>query len=174
MSSVFISHVEEEVGLALEIALGLEKRGYSTWCYEVDSVPGVSYLLQTAQAIEQADVIILIISRRSVTSHQVTREVERGHESGKQFVPVLVDLNHVEFQAAQPTWRQALGTATSLTISPGDAEANSARLASGLQALGISPGGPVDKRRLEVLRAALTRHSRPAGAGTRAGGAMCS
>ena len=47
MSDVFIAHVEEDADVALEIALSLEEAGYTTWCYEVDSIPGPSYLIQT-------------------------------------------------------------------------------------------------------------------------------
>ena len=43
MSDVFISHVEEDKDVALEIARGLTAAGYTTWCYEEDNDPGVSY-----------------------------------------------------------------------------------------------------------------------------------
>jgi hypothetical protein len=36
MSDVFISHAEEDVSVALELAQGLRAAGYSTWCYEED------------------------------------------------------------------------------------------------------------------------------------------
>ena len=54
MSDVFISHVEEDTEIALQIALGLEEAGYTTWCYEIDNIPGPSYLIQTGQTVEQA------------------------------------------------------------------------------------------------------------------------
>ncbi len=38
MSEIFISHVEEDADIALEIALGLEEAGYTIWCYEIDSI----------------------------------------------------------------------------------------------------------------------------------------
>jgi len=52
VSDVFISHVEEDADIALEIALGLEEAGYTTWCYEADSIPGPSYLIRTGQPVE--------------------------------------------------------------------------------------------------------------------------
>ncbi len=165
MSTVFISHSGDDGRLALEIALDLEEHGYSTWCYEVDSVPGVSYLVQTGEAVERAAVVVVVISRRSLTSHQITREVERAHESGKHFIPLLVDLTHPEFQAAQPTWRQALGTATSLPVTAGDRRATSARIASGLLGLGIAPDRSPNAERLTRIQAALASlpHSGAAG-----------
>ncbi|MGQ0703070.1 MAG: TIR domain-containing protein, partial [Gemmatimonadales bacterium] len=159
MGTVFVSHSEQEAILALEIALGLEEHGYSTWCYEVDSVPGPSYLVQTGDAIERAEAVILVISRQSLASHQVTREVERAHESRKQFIPLLVDLTHPEFQAAQPTWRQALGTATSLAIVPGDRGATASRLVSGLRALGLSPAPAPSEDRIRQIQKELNRRS---------------
>ncbi len=41
MRDVFISHVAEDSAIALEIALGLEEVGFTTWCYELDNVPGL-------------------------------------------------------------------------------------------------------------------------------------
>ncbi len=116
MSEIFISHVEEDAEVALEIALGLEEAGYTTWCYEVDNIPGPSYLIQTGQAVEQAKALVLIISPHSLSSHQVTKEVIRAHEGGKVFIPVLRDITHIEFQNRQPEWREALGAATSMRI----------------------------------------------------------
>jgi hypothetical protein len=42
MPDIFISHVEEDSAVALQIAHGLEAVGYTTWYYERDSVPGLS------------------------------------------------------------------------------------------------------------------------------------
>lgn len=98
MSDVFISHVEEDSDVSLELALGLEKAGFTTWCYERDSIPGTSYLIQTGRAIEQCKAVILVISPHSLGSNQVTKEVVRAHETGKQFIPVLRDITHPEFQ----------------------------------------------------------------------------
>jgi len=52
VSDVFISHVEEDADIALQITIGLEEAGYTTWCYEADSIPGPSYLIRTGQPVE--------------------------------------------------------------------------------------------------------------------------
>ena len=51
---IFISYVEEDSYVALQIAGALEAKGYNTWYYERDSVPGPAYLAQMGDAIEQA------------------------------------------------------------------------------------------------------------------------
>ena len=142
MSDVFISHVEHDADTTLEIAQGLEGARYSTWYYERDSVPGPSYLLQTGQAIEDCQVVVLLITRRSLGSHQVTREVERAHECGKRIIPVRGDLTHAEFQNLQPEWRQAVGAAASIRIGRGGPSAIIAHVTRGLEALGVQPSLP--------------------------------
>ena len=105
MGDVFIAHVEEDADVALEIALSLEEAGYSTWCYEVDSIPGPSYLIQTGKAVDEAKAVVVVISPHSVSSRQVTKEVVRAHETDKEFIPVRRDITHIEFQNRQPEWR---------------------------------------------------------------------
>ena len=79
MADVFISHIEEDADLVLQLAAALENVGYSTWYHERDGVPGVSYLVQTSQAIEECRAFLLVISKESLASHQVTKEVVRAH-----------------------------------------------------------------------------------------------
>jgi len=116
MSDIFISHVEEDADIALEIALALEEVGYTTWTYEVDSIPGLSYLVQTGEAVELSKVMLLVISPHSLGSRQVTSEVVRAHETNKSFIPLLRGITHAEFQNRQPEWREAVGATTSIRI----------------------------------------------------------
>jgi TolB-like protein/ketosteroid isomerase-like protein len=152
MHDVFVSHVEPDATLALEIALGLEQAGYRTWCYEHDTVPGVSYLIQTGQAVEDCTVMVLVISQQAIGSRQVTKEVVRAHESNKQFIPVLCDVTHAEFQAREPEWREALGAAASIRLMGKGAAGAIPRIIDGLERLHVRPSGPADPDRLEALR----------------------
>jgi len=155
MSDVFISHVEEDAEIALEIALGLEEAGYTTWCYEIDNIPGPSYLIQTGQAVEQAKALVLIISPHSLGSRQVTKEVIRAHETGNEFIPVLRDITHVEFQNRQPEWREALGAASSIRIPMEGVADIIPRIISGLKASGILPGSQPEVAHIARIRKTL-------------------
>jgi hypothetical protein len=155
MNHIFISHVEEDADIALEIALKLEKAGYTTWFYELDSLPGPSYLLQTGAAIEQSLAVILVISPNSLGSQQVTREVVRAHESSKYVIPLLRDISHVEFQNRQPEWREALGSATSTLIPQEGISGIFDRIVNGLKAKDIHPTSKPDVSRLERIRRML-------------------
>jgi formylglycine-generating enzyme required for sulfatase activity len=140
MADVFISYVEEDGQAAEELARGMEAAGHSAWYYERDSIPGPPYLVQVSDAIERASAVVLLISRDSLSSNQVTIEVVRAHESGKPFVPVLIGITHAEFQQRQPTWRIALGASTSIRVPPQGAAAIVSRVVQGLRALGLQPG----------------------------------
>ncbi|MEI7901616.1 MAG: toll/interleukin-1 receptor domain-containing protein, partial [bacterium] len=139
MKDLFISHAEQDGRLTKELASGLEKRGFTTWYYERDSVPGLSYLLQTAQAIRESKVVVLIISKSSLCSNQVTKEVVRAHEENKPFLPILFKLSHVQFQSKQDEWREALGSAASISVSRCGISDILPRIEQGLQALRIMP-----------------------------------
>lgn len=156
MSDIFISHVEEDADVALTIALGLEEVGYSTWCYELDSIPGPSYLLQTGQAVANSKVVVVVISPHSVGSRQVTKEVVRAHETGKDFIPVRRDISHIEFQNRQPEWREAIGAAASIGIPEEAAPTILPRIIAGLTTLGIHPAKKPDSARIEQIRKALS------------------
>jgi hypothetical protein len=58
MNYLFISHVEEDRSVALELAALLEEAGFRTWYYERDCYPGLSYLIQTGQAIEDSAAVM--------------------------------------------------------------------------------------------------------------------
>jgi hypothetical protein len=137
MNPVFISYVEKDAKIAVEIAQGLEKAGYQTWYYERDSIPGVSYLITTGQTVAQSQAFILIISPNSMTSPQVTKEVVRAHETGKPFVPVLYGISHADFQQRQPEWREAIGSAASIAIPKRGVSTILPRIVEGLEKLGV-------------------------------------
>ena len=155
MSDVFIAHVEEDADVALEIALRLEEAGFTTWCYEVDSIPGPSYLIQTGRAVEQAKTVVVVISPHSVGSRQVTKEVVRAHESGAEFIPILRSITHIEFQNRQPEWREAIGAASSIRIPQEGVAEIVPRIISGLRLLGIDSSLKTNTSRIRQISRAL-------------------
>jgi len=140
MSHVFISHVEEDQALARRIADYLETQGYRAWYYERDSVPGVSYLIQTGEAIQRAVAVLLIVSPDAIGSYQITKEIVRAHEVGRPFIPVLRDISHAEMQTREPEWREALGAAASVRIPPTGLDGILPKIVAGLHFLGLRAG----------------------------------
>jgi hypothetical protein len=136
---IFISYVEEDGGIAEEVARGLEAAGYSTWYYQRDSAPGPAYLLQVLQAIEDCQAFVLIASPHAVKSHQVTKEVVKGHEYNKLFIPLLSDITDAGFKEKQPQWEMALGAATSVEIPDSGVSSVMPGVLRGLKISGIEP-----------------------------------
>jgi hypothetical protein len=144
MSDLFISHVEEDRGIVLELARGVESAGFTTWYYERDCDGGASYLVQTRQAVVDSQAVLLIVSRDSVGSTQVSREVVRAHESNKPIIPLLHGISDAEYKRRQPEWEEAIGAATSLEIPDGRVEAILPRVLRGLKKMEVEPkGSPV-------------------------------
>ena len=144
MADIFISHVEEDASVALDLAQALEHSGFSVWYYERDTVIGPSYLVQIGEAIDGCHAVILLISSHSLSSFQVRQEVIRAYESQKPFLPLLIDVSHAEFQTRQPEWRAALGAAASLRIPPEGIRPILPQLTQGLATLRIHPRRPCD------------------------------
>ena len=148
VTDIFISHVEEDSAAALQISDALEAAGYSTWCYERDSVPGPSYLLQTADAIDRSKAVVVIVSPHSLGSNQMTKEVVRGQQGAKPFLPVLISVSSAKFAARQPEWIEAIGEATSIEVPRGGVASVLPRIVAGIEALDFEassePGRHVD------------------------------
>lgn len=157
MSHIFIAHVEEDADIALSIALGLEEAGYRTWCYEVDSVVGTSYILRTGEAVAESEAVAVIISPNSLSSSQVSKEIVRAHESGKDFLPILRGISHVEFQQRQPEWREAIGSATSINVPEEGVTALVPLVIEGIKSLGIKPNLRVNTSRVNRVKRALDK-----------------
>ncbi len=159
MRDIFISYVEEDSRIATQLAEGLDAAGYSVWYYERDGVPGASYLLQTRAAIEGCQAVILIISPDSVTSEQVTLEVVRAHESKKHFIPLRSNISHAEFAERRPEWAQALGAATSTSISPENISTVLPRILLGLRKMNIAPRPGLVTDEMGVITAEMIREA---------------
>ncbi len=144
MPDIFISYASEDVTVAVELATGLAYVGYDTWYYDKDSLPGGDYLAEVSTAIEAAKALIVLVSEYSLSSRQVNNEVVRAYESGKLFVPVLLGIDHATFQERQPTWRQALGSATSIRLPAGGIPAILEKVIAGLRRLDVQPSGATE------------------------------
>ena len=149
----------EDSPVAIPIATALEARGYSTWYYERDSVPGPAYLAQMCESIARSQAVVIIISQLALGSNQMTTEVVRAHESNKPLIPLLKEISHEEFQTQAPVWRQALGASTSMAVTEERVEEVVDRVVEGLGALGIKP----DDRRVEEDRSRIMREAQAMG-----------
>jgi hypothetical protein len=153
---LFIIHVSRDARVALELALELERAGYRTWCYELDSHPAVpSYVDNILRGIEDAQVLLALVSPRSLQKpEQVTAEINYGRAGKKTLVPLLLDLTDAEFEDRLPEmWRDAFGLAPRVRVDPRRVYKATERIARGLQDSGRTPRQADDSRsRVDMLR----------------------
>lgn len=152
MSSVFISYVEEDHDIALAIAEGLQAAGYSTWYYERDSLPGLTFLVQINKAITGCQAFVLILSPQSLRSEEVKKEVESAYNKRKAFLPVMSGVSYGDV-SKEEFYSQALGTATAVQVPKEGVNAHLIRrLVGGLQVMGILPGEKAEEAPPEAPR----------------------
>ena len=89
MASLFLSYDHADAGRAAPIAEALEKAGHEVW-WDRHIKGGAEYNEEIEAAVEKADAVVVLWSKRSVKSAWVRDEAAEGRERGK-LVPVLID-----------------------------------------------------------------------------------
>jgi WD40 repeat protein len=91
MSDVFISYSRRDIAFARLIREALQQSQIDTWI-DWDRIPvGERWWQEIAEAIEGANVFMLIISRSSLGSKVCRDEIELALKNHKRIVPILVD-----------------------------------------------------------------------------------
>jgi TolB-like protein len=89
---VFISYASADFGLAERVCAELEAAGLLCWIAPRDVVPGEFYADAIVRAIDAATVLVLVLSKNSVDSPHVLREVERASSKRHPLVSFRIDL----------------------------------------------------------------------------------
>jgi TIR domain len=94
--SVFVSHAAVDGPIAERLAMGLQAVGYNSWYAEWELKAGDSIVTKIQAALSACDILIIALSRRSVTSSWVNRELNSvlmAQLSGQQVlvIPVLIE-----------------------------------------------------------------------------------
>lgn len=137
-NSFYICHGAEDSIFARNLARHLNEVGYSNWYYQRDAVPGVSLLSQSDQAIDHSLASIVIISRDTIESVDLIREVRHAYVNDCPLIPVLLDMSAEEFSSLKPAWGTMLGPIPKIEVAQGAAKQLADRLKTAADALGIS------------------------------------
>lgn len=89
MATVFLSYDHDDVERAAPIAAALEKAGHSVW-WDRHIHGGAAYNDEIETAVEEANAVVVLWSKRSVRSTWVRDEAAEGRDQNK-LVPVLLD-----------------------------------------------------------------------------------
>jgi TolB-like protein/thioredoxin-like negative regulator of GroEL len=87
----FVSYASADRTLAESLTADLEQRGLSCWIAPRDVPAGAQYADAIVRAINEARALVLILSKESINSSHVGREVERACSKKKQIIAVRLD-----------------------------------------------------------------------------------
>jgi len=95
LGKVFISYSSRDKTFVRKLANEIEKRGYLTWLDEKEIVAGDYLPKKIGEAIETSKVIIVVLSKNSISSRWVQYEINNALQrmiKGKvRLIPVLID-----------------------------------------------------------------------------------
>ena len=91
MTKIFLSYSRADIPLARRIDETLQARGMETWVDWSDVQPAEDQMQEYLHAIEQAEVVVVLLSSASIASPYRRREVEHAVSVQKRLIPVVLD-----------------------------------------------------------------------------------
>ena len=90
-AAIFISYASQDAAVASAVVTALERQGLKCWIAPRDVVPGALYADEIVRAINDAQVVVLILSAQAVASPHVGKEVERASSKHRRIVTLRTD-----------------------------------------------------------------------------------
>ena len=85
-ATVFISYASQDAAVADSIVESLEQHGLRCWLAPRDVRPGAEYAEAIVRAINEAEAVVLVLSKSAIASDHVGREVERAASKHKPII----------------------------------------------------------------------------------------
>jgi hypothetical protein len=117
LSRLFVSYSRRDAEPVTLLARKLEASGHHVWLDRSAIQAGALWQEAIARGIRSADVVVLVLSRQSVESDNVEKELGLAYVTGKPII--LAVLSPVPVPS---DWRYALAGVEPIIISPGDIE----------------------------------------------------
>ncbi len=94
---VFISHIEKDKDLAIDLGAELVRAGFAVWNPYEMIYPGDNWEKETGKALEESEIMVVLVTSASRRSEVVTRHVQFALTSSSshyqaRLVPVVVKL----------------------------------------------------------------------------------
>jgi hypothetical protein len=88
---VFVSYASQDTAVAHAVVENLEQSGLKCWIAPRDVKPGSQYADEIVPAINDANVLVLVLSEHTVSSPHVGREVERAASKRRGIIVLRTD-----------------------------------------------------------------------------------
>src|SRR5688572_7247914 len=91
MSKVFVSYARDESKKVYQIIAKLEKHGIKFWIDTRDIETGKDWPTEISKAIKKCRKFLLFMSRKSMSSDNIKREVQTAYENNKTIIILRLD-----------------------------------------------------------------------------------
>jgi hypothetical protein len=88
---VFVSHASQDAAVAHAVVENLEQHGIKCWIAPRNVTPGSQYADEIVGAVNDAKVLVLVLSEHTVASSHVGREVERAATTRRRTIVLRTD-----------------------------------------------------------------------------------
>jgi hypothetical protein len=127
-SEVFISYASQDKPVADAVVGALERAGLKCWIAPRDVVPGALYADEIIRAMDEAKVLVLVLSQQAVTSAHVGKEIERASSKRRRIIALRTD------SAALPrAFEYFLSESQWIDIGPGGIDAAAGKLVDAIR-----------------------------------------
>jgi TolB-like protein/tetratricopeptide (TPR) repeat protein len=150
---VFVSYASQDVAVANAVVEALEQQGIKCWIAPRNVTPGSQYADEIVGAINDAKVIVLVLSEHAIASPHVGREVERAASKRRRVIALKTDAapltRSFEYFLSESQWIDVAalgmpGALAKLTQAVGQGLAPSSWVSPGL---GADAGHAADRKR---------------------------
>ena len=88
---VFISYASQDAAVANALVENLEQHGIKCWIAPRDVTPGSQYADEIVGAINDTEILVLVLSEHAIASPHVGREVERAASKRRRIIVLRTD-----------------------------------------------------------------------------------
>src|SRR5256885_16794521 len=88
---VFISYASQDAAIAAALVEALERHGIACWIAPRDVVPGALYADEIVRAINEAKVVVLVLSEAAAASPHVGKEIERASSKHRRILALRTE-----------------------------------------------------------------------------------
>ncbi|MGC2031998.1 MAG: TIR domain-containing protein, partial [Steroidobacteraceae bacterium] len=88
---VFVSYASQDAAIADAVVENLERQGIKCWIAPRDVTPGSQYADEIVGAINDAKIVVLVLSEHAVASSHVGKEIERASSKRRRIITFRTD-----------------------------------------------------------------------------------
>jgi TolB-like protein len=127
-STVFISYASKDTAVANAVVAAMEREGLKCWIAPRDVVPGTLYADEIVRAINEATVVVLVLSEHAVASSHVGKEIERASSKRRRIIAL-----HTDSAPLTRAFEYFLSESQWIEVGPGGIEAASEKLVAAVR-----------------------------------------